>query len=349
MCPLSLQRCSNPSKRPRRHQWRHGRHSCGRYGILMGYVTCLVAFLFPLSACESIISPATSKGTPTAVSRVSVVPPKTLHSAGVLTVASSLDYFPQASIGVQQQPVGFDVDLIKAIAQRMGLKMQLVQSEFRLLPDQLNASSVDVAISAISITDDMKKKMDFVPYLNGGESLLVEKGNPQYIQGLSDLCGKQAGVSPDTVEYDDLKLASTGCTEEKKAPITIVLIKNHSDSVAQLLAGKIVATYQDSALTDFLVNQNPTLSMAGIVTNQWREGIGVRKGDKAMLTAIQTAFQQMQEDGSYHFLIKTWGLSNEELALQKPVSQTPSGAVQDELISAFIARKHAGGCGSRLG
>jgi len=176
----------------------------------------------------------------------------------------------------------------------------------------------------------------------------VEKGNPEHMQRLDDLCGKRVGVLPDTVEQDDLKLTSSGCVKHQRPPITIVMMAAQSDSVDLLLSGQVSATYQDSALTDYLVKQNPLLEMAGSVANQWWEGIGIRKGDAAMMTAIQTAFQQLQDDGTYHFLIKTWGLNNEELAPQKPVDRVPSGAVEQKLIATTLARKYVSGCGSLL-
>src|SRR6266700_1068112 len=113
MYPLLPQRCSSPAKR------------LGRYSFWTGCVFSFITLLFVLSACEPMVMSSVSKATPVVVKRPTVAPPKNLHTSGYLIVGSSLDYFPQASFGVQQQPVGFDIDLIQAIAKRLGLKMQL--------------------------------------------------------------------------------------------------------------------------------------------------------------------------------------------------------------------------------
>src|SRR5215472_15796893 len=115
--------------------------------------------------------------------------PSTL-TPGVLTVGSDTTYPPQEYIDpTTHKAAGFDVDLITAIAQQMGLQAHIVTTGFATIIDDLVARRFDVVISAVSITPERQKKVDFVPYLTASESLLVQKSNPKHIKSTDDLCG----------------------------------------------------------------------------------------------------------------------------------------------------------------
>jgi polar amino acid transport system substrate-binding protein len=210
--------------------------------------------------------------------------------------------------------VGFDVDLITAIAQKMGLQARIVTTRFDTILNDLAAKRFDVVISAVSITPDRQKQVDFVPYLNAGESLLVPKGNPKQIASTDDLCGLSVGVQSGTLEQGVLQSSSDNCQEQDKPAITIVALQDQTAVVQLLAQNHVAATYQDSPVTDYYVQQNPTqFAVGGSVAFAGPEGIAVRKGDSAMLNAIQTAFNQVKAAGTYHQLILKWGLANEEL------------------------------------
>ena len=213
------------------------------------------------------------------------------------------------------QPIGFDVDLITAIAQRMGLKANIVTTKFDTIIGDLAARRFDVVISAISITPDRQKKADFVPYLNAGESLLVQKGNPKNIQSTDDLCGLAVGVQDGTIEQGVLQSSSDNCLEQDKTAINIIAPQDQT-AVLQLLANKhVVATYQDSPVTDYYVKQNPSqFEVGGSVFAAGPEGIAIRKNDSSMLNALQTAYNQLKTSGAYRQLILKWGLANEQLS-----------------------------------
>jgi len=76
----------------------------------------------------------------------------------------------------------------------------------------------------------------------------------------------------------------------------------------------VIATYQDSPVSDYYIRQAPSLfTIGGPVANENLEGIVVRKGDPSMLKALQSAFQALNRDGTYHYLIMKWGLTTGEL------------------------------------
>jgi polar amino acid transport system substrate-binding protein len=272
---------------------------------------CLVGlvmiFALLLAACGS--SPNTSTGGNTN--------PLGLVNPGILTVGSDTTYPPQEFIDTaSHKTVGFDVDVITEVAKRMHLQANVVTTGFTTIFDSLSSKRFDIVISAVTINPDRQKKFDFVPYFNAGESLLVAKGNPLNLKTTADLCGKNVGVQDGTVEQTDLQAASKDCTSKGKAAISTIVLKDQT-AVVELLANKrVVATYQDSPVTDYYLKQNPGMfEVGGSVVNAAAEGIVIRKGDSAMLNAVQQAFSAMKSDGTYTQIINKWGLTSGAISL----------------------------------
>jgi polar amino acid transport system substrate-binding protein len=278
--------------------------------IFMGMVMVLALLL---AACggttASGTTPTPNPATPT------VAPPSDLLTPGTLTVGSDTTYPPQEYINTAtNQATGFDVDLITAMAQRMGLQTKVVTTSFDTIINSLVAKRFDVVISAVSVTPERQKKVDFVPYFNAGESLLVKVGNPLNIKSTSDLCGKMVGVQNGTIEQTDLNTANTACKNAGKPAIQITALTNQTDVIQLLASGRVVATYQDSPVTDYYNKLHPgQFAVGGSVVNAGLEGIVVRKNDPSMLNAIQTTFNQLKANGTYNSLIQKWGLTNEAI------------------------------------
>ena len=284
----------------------------GRAVALAG---CFLAVLLLLAACGGG-STTGSGSTPTAnPATPTVTPPNDLLTPGTLTVGSDTTYPPQEYIDTTtNKPAGFDIDLITAIAQRMGLQVHVVTTSFDTIIDSLVAKRFDVVISAVSVTPAREQKVDFVPYFNAGESLLVQNGNPDHITQLSDLCGQKVGVQNGTIEQSDMQTASTACTKAGKQAIQMTVLTNQTDVIQLLATNRVVATYQDSPVTDYYIKLNPgKFTVGGSVINAGPEGIVIRKGDTSMFNAVNTAFQQLRANGTYQSLINKWNLGDEEL------------------------------------
>ncbi len=277
--------------------------------LSIGYI--LLIALVTLSCKE--VGPAS----PTAVSvHPTIAAPSNLVMRHVLTVGSYTNYLPQEYIDpVTHQLTGFDVDLIKAITQQLRLRINIVNADFSTLIDRLKQKQFDVTISAMSITPDLQKKANFISYFRGGESLLVHKGNPSHISNLEDLCGQKVAVKEGSFEQNDLVASNEKCQKRGKQLINIIT-RSQFSNVTQLLAEqKVVATYQDSAQTDYFVKLHPDLfEVGGGIVDANLEGIAVRKGDTAMLNGVSAAFRALVSDGTYDRIVMRWGLTSGEIS-----------------------------------
>ncbi len=233
----------------------------------------------------------------------------------VLTVGSYTNYLPQEYIDpVAHQLTGFDIDLINAIAQRLGLKVHVVNADFPTLTNRLQAKQFDVVISAMSITPSLRKEVSFISYFRGGKSLLVSKDNPSHISSLEDLCGQKVAVREGSFEQSDLVASNEKCQKGGKQLITITARSQFSDVIQMLTEQKVVATYQDSAQTDYFIKQRPSLfEVGGRVMDANLEGIVVRKDNTVLLNSIYATFRSLVSDGAYHRMIAHWGLTSGEI------------------------------------
>ncbi len=240
-----------------------------------------------------------------------------LVASGSLTVASDTTYPPQEF----QDPndptkfVGSDLDLIREIGKRMCLNTVIDKANFddiipALTTPALGHQRYDLSISAFSVTPERQQKVDFVPYFQAGESLLVAPGNPQHIQSLDDLCGKSVAVEKATVELDELNGENDASKNGKCAsnPINILSFTSQDDVVTQLLNGRVVATYQDSPVTGYYVSKNPGKVEQGPITvAPAPEGIVLRKDNANLENAVKKALCSMVSDGKYTSILNQWG------------------------------------------
>ena len=268
------------------------------------FASVVMSFTLLLSACGS--STSTGSTTP---AKASITAPTDLITPGVLTVGSDTTYPPQEFIDTASgHATGFDVDLISEMAKRMGLTPNVKTANFATIVDDLKAKRYDVVISAQTITPDREKQVDFVPYFNAGQSILVANGNPKKINSVADLCGKTVGVQDGTTELDTLNAANKA--ECKANPAKLTVLSAQTDVINLLVNGRVEATFQDSPVTDYYLKLNSgRFQVAGSIINAAPEGISIRKGDTSMFNAVQKAFNAVKADGTYDSLFTKWQLN----------------------------------------
>src|SRR2546426_2434089 len=230
------------------------RGQCTPSGLVV--VGLMVVLCLLLAACGNNTttgsSPTPNPATPT------LAPPSDLITPGVLTVGSDTTYPPQEYIDpTTNKAAGFDIDLITAVAQRMGLQAKIVTTKFDTIIDDLAAKRFDVVMSAVTDNPAREQKAQFVQYFKAGESLLVQKGNPKNIKGTADLCGMPVGVQGGTTEQADLQTANDACKKAGKPAIKVTVLQDQTAVINLLATNRVVATYQDSPVTDYYIKQSP--------------------------------------------------------------------------------------------
>jgi polar amino acid transport system substrate-binding protein len=164
-------------------------------------------------------------------------------------------------------------------------------------------------------TPERAKQIDFVDYLNVGQSLIAKKGALK-ISTFMDLCGKDAGAQIATTNIDTLKKLSKDCTDKGKPAIKITSFKEDPLGVTSLSTGKIDTYESDSPPAAYYVAQsNGGLEIVGPQIDPIPVGIAVRKESTDLKAAIQKAIDQMYGDGTMTKILQRWEMT--KFALKK--------------------------------
>jgi polar amino acid transport system substrate-binding protein len=275
-----------------------------------------------LVACGPAASTAGPVGTP-----VAQIPDSSLAQAKHLLICTDFPYPPQEFFDANGNPQGLDIDLGNEIANRLGLKVQYVNSVFDTIIAAVTSGKCDIIMSAQNITADRSKQISQIPYFEAGQSMVAAKGNPQNINSTSDLCGKSAAAESGTTEADYLqgtgdyvgKGLTQACAAAGKPAITVVVTQKDTDALQQLQSGKVAVYFADSPVAAYYTVQHPDqFQVVGQVLEPIAEGIGVPCGQadctNAPLSpvgqAIETVLKSMQADGTYLKLLTKWNLQN---------------------------------------
>ena len=269
--------------------------------------------LFPSSThtpTGTTISVQSNDNTPTTQSGLST----DLVTKGTLTIGSDTTYPPQDFLDNKGNPTGFDIDLITAIAKRMGLKPVFKSEGYNALVSDLTNHKLDVVISALSV--GVTPQADFVSYLNSQETYMVLKSNADNDSNLGPdkLCGKTVGVLAGSSALNDLNTDNTQTVACHANPITITKETDTASIVRMLLNGQLEVAYLDTPVANYYMQQySGKFVPVGTVSENVQEGIAVRLNDNVMNQAITDAFQAVLQDGQYKHLLDKWRFTSESL------------------------------------
>lgn len=241
-------------------------------------------------------SPSTSGAATPAVDYSLVTP-------GTLTVCSDVPYAP-FEVEDASTPTGysgFDIEVMDGLAKKLGLTLKVIDSDFDALQSGtvLVANQCDVAASAMTITEDRKKNLDFSdPYYASLQSLLVKTDSG--ITNLAGTAGKKIGVQKGT----------TGKTyASKNAPKTAEIIDFPSDGELwpAIQAGQIDAILQDQPVNHTHEVADANYKIVETYNTDESYGFAFAKGKKpALLAAVNAQLKAMRADGSYDTLYKKY-------------------------------------------
>lgn len=217
-----------------------------------------------------------------------------------LVVASSATYAPFAFENKEKQIVGFDIDIIHAIAKQQGLKLRIVNTPFSSIFAALNNGDVDLVISGVTINDKRKQSFDFsAPYFDARQLIAVPQAST--VKSLKDLAGKKvAVVSASTA--DDVMSREVGKTSPniRRFDSTPLII-------SELVGGGVDAAIGDNGVIAYRAAQAQGLKTVDDPSFPKEHfGIVVRKGDKAMQDKLNAGLAAIRANGTYNTIYKKW-------------------------------------------
>lgn len=206
--------------------------------------------------------------------------------------------FPPMEFTENQKMAGFDIELTEAIAHKLGRSVQWTNVDFKGLIPSLTAGRADIAVSAIYITPERQKVVNFTqPYMAGGLVTLVKEGNG-HIKTADDLKGKKVSVQTGTKSVEWLH---THIPEAQT-----VEVEKNQQMFNLLSIGRVDAAVTGKpAAFQYARTRGGVKILPGSLTSE-EYGIAVRKDETSLVTEINTALEQMKAEGSYQKLVDEW-------------------------------------------
>lgn len=228
---------------------------------------------------------------------------------GKLTWGTSAT-FPPFEYMKGNTPIGFDVDMMDAIAKQMKLQSTIAPIAFTGLIPALQGKRIDLVVSGMYINPQRTQVIDMIPYVYVGNQIVVREGNPKHIDGLPTLCGLNVAAPVGTVFETSAKQASADCKAAGKPEINLLSLTGTVTCALALTQGRADAIIVSTPVVGALMTDTPGQYATGGAPwdTKTQMGIGVRKDDPVMKDAVEKALKAIVADGTYAGLIKKWNL-----------------------------------------
>lgn len=249
---------------------------------------------FGLSACSDSASP---KADPTVADKIEFAAGTTmaeLNKAGSITIGTKFDQPLFGLAGPSGTPEGFDVEIGKLIAAKLGLSASDIEWKETVSKNRepyLQTGEVDLVVATYTINDDRKKVVSFAgPYYTAGQDILVLDGNPEKIKGPDDLDGQN--VCSVTGSTSAANLADYGAV--------VLPAATYSECLEPLRTGAVVAVSTDNVILAGLADQNGgEFEVVGEPFTEEPYGIGLALEDDGFRDWINDVLEDSYEDGAW--------------------------------------------------
>ena len=213
--------------------------------------------------------------------------------AGKLTMATNATFPPYEMTTDSGEIEGIDVDTAKAIAEKLGLELQIDDMDFDAALLSVQQGKADIVMAGVTVTDERKAVMDFSDsYATGIQSIIVP--NDSDIASPDDLAGKKIGTQRGTTGY-------IYCSDDFGED-SVVAYDNGLTAVQALNNGQVDAVVIDDAPAKEYVAANPGLKVLDTSYAEEDYAIGMAKGS-ALEDAVNKALEELKVDGTLQSIV----------------------------------------------
>ena len=224
-----------------------------------------------------------------------------IQESGKLVMYTNAAFPPYEFLGANGEITGVDVEIGRAIADELGVTLEVNNANFDGIVSAIASGKGDVGIAGITITDERSQRVDFSePYIESVQYVILPQGSD--IQVLEDLSAKTVGAQTGTTGYlylDDQN--RSGLMTEQ--PCNLLAYQTPTDAMVALSEGKLDAVVVDQLVAEQLAKSQPNFTAIPLITasgEQVKEecGVAVAKGNEDLLAVINQVIEQMKSDGS---------------------------------------------------
>ena len=230
-----------------------------------------------------------------------------IKSRGKLLAGVKFDTPPFGFLDEKNEPVGFDLDIVRGVAKHIGVPVEFVKVTSPTRIPLLVSGNVDLSAASMTHTVERDKTIDFsITYYTGAQSLIVPKSSS--IHGLKDLAGKQVSVQQGTtLEKNIAKVAPQA---------KFVAFKDYNSAWLALVQGRVDALTGSMNILQGFQKDNASFVILPDRFSVEPFGIGVRQGDSGLRDAINFALIDMWKSGEYAELYRKWFHAEPEIPVE---------------------------------
>jgi ABC-type amino acid transport substrate-binding protein/predicted Ser/Thr protein kinase len=232
--------------------------------------------------------------------------PKDIRATGRLVIGVNVPYAPNEFKNSDGQIVGFDVDVMNAMAKTLGLAPDYRETAFESIIPSVQGGQFNVGMSSLTDTAERQSTVDFVTYFQAGTLWAQRPGKPVDPDAA---CGRPVGVVTASIqETKELPTKSDACVAAGLAPIDTVVYQRQDDLTHALIAGEVDAMTADSPVTGFAIKLSAgELEPAGAVFDSAPYGWPVAKGSP-LAQSLRKALEHLMQSGEYRTIATMWGV-----------------------------------------
>lgn len=248
-----------------------------------------ILMIASMTACGGSSTSSTAPAAPAAVKTV---------VEGKLTIATSADFAPYEfhilDENGKDKIVGFDISIAQAVADDLGLELDIKDMSFDAILMEINSGKVDMGVAGFSPDEERKKAVDFSDvYYTGGQSMMIKKADAEKFKALTDLNKAEFSVGAQTGSIQE-KLVKANTPDAKYVGLQAV-----PNIIMELSAGKINACFMETVVAESYMKTNPDLMiLCPVPYDAEGSAIALKKGNTALAEAANATIAKLKADGS---------------------------------------------------
>ncbi|MFJ9616414.1 ABC transporter substrate-binding protein [Streptomyces noursei] len=243
--------------------------------------------------------------------------PADVRARGTLALASSVGTPPGATYLPDGKTLaGQDIDFADAVGKVLGLKLTREVAGFEAILPALDSGKYDVGTGNFGVTDERRRILDFVTYVNDGQGFAARRDSPlKKVTTLTRLCGLTVATGAGTTFEATLEENKHRCTDAGEQPYDIKTYADQGALWISLQQGRSDVVMSTINGLRYAVQQQPGLRFL----NEFKRldvGFAFKKGTP-LAPAFQAAVNRLKKDGTYDRILKKWGTTPSAIATSR--------------------------------
>lgn len=265
------------------------------------------------AASSSTVASSSSQG-----SSLKSLLPASIQKSGVLTIGMDPTFPPYEFYGPGNKLTGYEPELLDAMVNKLGVKLNLVSTSFDELIPGVAAGRFNAAMSGISDTKTREAQVTFVDYGRYATSLVYSKSNPGHVTNNPlSICGGSVSTQKGTISVTDAILLAQNCVSHGKPTVTAVQFPDSASTFLAAKSGRVDAQIQDYIESVYEVQQvKGAVSMTSPYSLFPHGDLGIitKIGSKQLDNALLKALKAIMADGTYAKVISKWNIPSVTLS-----------------------------------